>query len=272
MGWRKITAPNGVVYLAIEEFLATGLVRQGFTSRRGGVSEGPYSSLNLAFHVGDDPERVRENRRRLAAAAGFNPEKVVTGEQVHGQHVAVVGQEEAGRGALDRESALPATDGLVTAEKGIVLTTFYADCVPLFFLDPVRRVVAVSHAGWRGIAHGIGPRTVEVMVEEAGCRVENIMAGIGPAIDSCCYEVDEKVKDEVTRNFPSLGEVFRPSRPGHFWFDPAGAACRQLLASGIKEENVFRAGMCTSCRRDLFFSHRGEGGKTGRMAAFIGLL
>jgi YfiH family protein len=158
----------------------------GFTGRNGGVGTSPYDSFNLAYHVGDDPLTVRENRRILTQELGFRTESWVSGEQVHSTNVAVVRSEDQGRGYLDRESAFQDTDGLVTNVEGILLTSFYADCVPLYFLDTVHHVVGLAHAGWKGTVGRIAESVIETMEKEFGSQREQIVTAVGPSIGQCC--------------------------------------------------------------------------------------
>ncbi|WP_027717349.1 peptidoglycan editing factor PgeF [Desulfovirgula thermocuniculi] len=258
-----------VKYLVFEHFGRTGLVAHGFTSRHGGVSAGEYATLNLAFHVGDDPQRVLANREIACRALGINPAHLVAGEQVHGANVAVVGKGERGRGATSPEGALPATDALVTAEPLVPLSAYFADCVPVFLLDPLRGVAGLAHAGWRGTCLGVAARTVKAMCRRFGSRPADLLAAIGPAIGPCCYQVGEDVAGRVRESLSSWPELLVPGGPGKWHLDLREANRRLLLEAGLDPANIAVAELCTCCRQDLFFSHRGSRGRTGRMAAFI---
>ncbi|MBO8142750.1 MAG: peptidoglycan editing factor PgeF [Firmicutes bacterium] len=242
-------------------------IRHGFTDRRGGVSLSPYDSLNLGFHVGDDPARVRENRRRACEALGVSPGSLVVAQQVHGARVAVVTREDAGRGAEEPAGAVPGADALITADAGPVLAGLYADCVPVLLFDPKTPAAGLVHAGWRGTAQVIAARAVEAMREAFGTRPEDCLAAIGPSIGPCCYEVGSEVAD---RFGPSARRYFM--RKGGRWHLDLWQANREALeAAGLPAAAIWTAQVCTCCRSDLFFSHRGSGGRTGRMAALIGL-
>lgn len=256
-------------YYTIPDFAASGLVIHGFTARHGGSSEGPYTSLNLAFHVGDDPEKVRANRRTVAGALKFAVEKLVTAEQVHGDRIMVVTAQQAGMGAMDYESALPATDALITNVPGIPLAAFYADCVPVFILDPVSKAVGLAHAGWKGTVRKIAQKTILRMSEIYGTRPGDCLIGIAPSVGPCCYEVDSLVSGEFEKEYDDLSGLLTPLSPGKWRLDLWAANQRQLLEIGVRQENVNISRICTCCNKNILFSYRGENGLTGRMGAFI---
>ncbi|MED4958529.1 peptidoglycan editing factor PgeF [Paenibacillus macerans] len=257
--------------------LAPGL-SAGFTGRGGGVSKPPYGSLNLAYHVGDDPSDVLENRGRLARALGFSPEGWTCGEQVHGAQIAIVRQEDRGKGYLDRSSAFQATDGLLTNVPQVLLASFYADCVPLYFADPVTKTVGLAHAGWKGTVQLIAGKMIETMEREFGSRRSDIRTAIGPSIGGCCYEVDEAVMGKVREALPGA----EPDMQGEPISTPSKNEGKTML--NLKEMNriiMIKAGIlpthiecttwCTSCRPEMFFSYRKHNGVTGRMASWIGM-
>ena len=182
----------GVPFLKYPILEKEGLVEHGISTRLGGVSEGFLGSMNLSYTRGDDPAHVDENYRRMAAAIGVKPEHMVCTHQTHTTNVRIVTREDAGKG-VTREKDYTDVDGLITNVPGICLVTFYADCVPLLFLDPVKKVVASSHSGWRGTVNRMGQVTVEKMQKEFGCDPKNILACVGPSICQECYEVSEDV-------------------------------------------------------------------------------
>ena len=246
-----------------------GLVAHGFTTRAGGVSKGSCQSLNTAFHVGDRESHVKTNRALACQALGIDPGLLVAGNQVHGDIVRVVGETDKGRGAFSEKDALPGTDALVTAAAGVPLASFYADCVPIFLLDPLNRVVALAHAGWKGTALRIGRKTVEKMTAAFGTDPRDCLAGVGPSIGPCCYEVDEKVIDQFRGGISGLPDLAVAVSPGKWKLNLWEANRRVLLAAGLKAENILSACICTSCHSDMFFSYRAHKGKTGRMMAII---
>lgn len=250
----------------------------GFTGRGGGVSGAPYESLNLALHVGDQAEDVLENRKRLAKALGFRPEAWTSGEQTHGSRVAVVSEQDAGRGYRDRESAFQETDGLITNVPGVLLTSFYADCVPLYFYDPEHGAVGLAHAGWKGTVAEIAVKAVEAMEAAYGTRPEQLLAAIGPSIGDCCYEVDQAVMSRVLPLLDALNQtenrtaVYHESANPERWMLNLKEINRMLMIkAGILPSHIECTSLCTSTNNGLFFSHRKENGKTGRMASWIGL-
>ncbi|MFC0214168.1 peptidoglycan editing factor PgeF [Paenibacillus chartarius] len=249
----------------------------GFTSRHGGVSEAPYGTLNCGLHVQDAPEHVVTNRRRLASAAGVPFETATYAEQVHGTHVAVVGDAELGAGRSDRETALPDTDALITNRVGVSLNLMYADCVPLYFYDPVRKVIGLAHAGWKGTVGNIAQATVRRMTDIYGCKPEHVRAAIGPSIGSCCYEVDEAVAAKVRPLLDTLetteedrARILSPGREiGKYQLGLQSLNRLLMTKAGILSVHIEVTMLCTGCSTDRFFSHRKEGGRTGRMVAWI---
>jgi|GEM_PF-88372 len=254
-------------------------VTAGFTTRHGGVSRPPFASLNCGLHVGDDPADVVGNRERLAQALGQPLAACTYAEQVHGCEVLVATPEHRGRGRASREGAVQGTDAFVTAERGLVLCAQFADCVPLFLHDPVRRVVGLAHAGWKGSVLNIAQATVSAMARAFGSRPEELRAAVGPSIGVCCYEVDAAVADRVRAALTAAGaapqaeaNVLRAQPVGKFMLNLQEFNRNLLEQAGILSACIEVTQLCTSCRTDLFFSHRKEGGSTGRMVAWIALV
>ena len=187
-------------YLKYPMFEKTGIVRHGFSTRLGGVSEGCYASLNLSFDRGDREEAVRENFRRIGEAMGVRCEDMVLSRQTHITNVRVVTEDDRGKGIV-RERDYTDVDGLVTDVPGICLVTSYADCVPLYFVDPVKKVIGLSHSGWRGTVGKIGKKTVELMAERFGSKPGDILAAVGPSVCMDCYEVSGDVIERVKEAF-----------------------------------------------------------------------
>lgn len=260
--------PFYFTFPALEE---TGLCRHAFSSRLGGASRGRYASLSLSFWMGDDRDAVYENFRRLCAAIGIDETRLVFGDQVHSANIRVVTEEDAGKGIV-RERDYSGVDGLVTNVPGLPLVTLYADCVPLLFLDPVKRAVGCAHAGWRGTAASIGRRTVETMQQAYGSAPQDILACIAPSIGPCCYEVDQPLQSVFT-SIPDVDpqDLLSPKGEGKYMLDLWETNRRILLAAGLREEHITVAGLCTSCHADLFHSHRATGGNRGSLAAIIAL-
>jgi len=235
----------------------SGLSHQ-ITTRQNGVSVGPYAARNLGLHVGDDANSVQKNRRLLAEENGFNIKQLVCAQQVHGKNISIISREDAGRGALDWESAIQASDALITDQTGIPLLILVADCAPILLFEPNRRVFAVVHAGWRGAVAGIAGETVELMKNHFGCDVATIQAGIGP----CLCQENLEVGGEVAAIIPQKS-VLKPH--GEKWLlDLRGLITLDLKAAGVQNENIEVSEFCPKDRPDLFFSHRGQNGVAGR--------
>ena len=253
-------------------------IQVGFTGRQGGCSHAPYSSLNLAYHVDDDEADVLQNRNLLAKVIGFEPATWTCGEQVHGTQIAVVKASDAGRGYSNRQSAFQNTDGLVTNVPNILLTSFYADCVPLYFFDKVKGVIGLAHAGWKGTVGQIAKAMVTTMKETYGCAPSDIHAAIGPSIGDCCYEVDEYVMSRVRETLADLGGdidinvvASSSSNEGKSMLNLKELNRMIMIKAGILSEFIECTTWCTSCHPDQFFSYRKEEGTTGRMASWIGM-
>ncbi len=250
-------------------------VRALVSTRDGGVSGGPYSSLNLGLHVGDEPARVLENRRRVAAAIGAGLDDLVFCQQSHEPVVRVVTAADRGRGARREADALGGTDALVTTDPGVVLVVMVADCVPLVLFDPTARVLACVHAGWRGTVLGVTPAAVTAM-RELGADAGRIVAGIGPAVDPGRYQVGPDVVGPARTAFGDrVDDVLRPDdrrEPGsgeRWLFDLWAANRLQLLGAGVPAGQIQVAGLGTGPGTP-FFSHRFEG-PCGRFAALARL-
>lgn len=252
-GW-ELRSVGGLDLLVCTPLEAVG-IDAAATGRRGGVSTGPYRSLNLALHVGDDPAAVHENRRRAAAALGVEAADLVLGQQVHGAAVAAVTEADRGRGVADAEDALAGVDALVTDRPGPVLATLVADCVPVVLADPAAGVVATAHAGWRGTTSGVVERTVAAMAA-FGARPARLVAGVGPAVASAGYQVGEDVAAAVRHHLGDLaGDVLVPDGPGHWRCDLPAAVALLLRRAGVPEEAVHVAAVATG-PGGPFFSDR----------------
>lgn len=230
------------------------------------VSSGKKS---VGFSDYADETEIRNNRTELAQAVGFDVTRLVTAHQVHSAHAAVVTEADAGCGALDRKSRLSDTDALVTAERGICLMVLSADCTPILLYDPVRQVIAAVHAGWRGTAARIAIETVKVMRDHFGSCPENIIAGIGPSIGPCCFEVGEEVGEVFRELFQDSGKIVLPGRSGKYMVNLWEANRQELLEAGLEAGHIEVAEYCTVCHPDRFFSYRKDGGQTGRFGAGI---
>lgn len=266
----KKVVKGSLVYFVFESFENTGLVNHCFSTRLGGVSEGALSSLNLRFKY-DKKENITENYKRICSAIGSDYRNTVFSHQVHKDEIYDAKASDRGKGLIT-EREIKEKDGLMTNVRGVVLVTFHADCTPLFFLDPVQRVIALSHSGWRGTALAIGAKTIEKMVKDYGCEKKNILCGIGPCIGGCCYQVDDAVKDVFDNSFGFSKDYFKnDNENGKYLFDLQGINKKILLEAGIPQNNIETADLCTKCNSDLFYSHRVMGDSRGSLAAIMEL-
>ena len=258
-----------LVYPMFEE---TGSVRHGFSTRLGGVSEGYFSSLNLSFDRGDKKEAVMENFRRIARTLGVQCEDMVLSRQTHTTNVRVVTEEDKGKG-ITRERDYTDVDGLVTDVPGICLVTSFADCVPLYFFDPVRKAIGLAHSGWRGTVGKIGKKTVELMSEKFGSDPADILAAVGPSVCMYCYEVSSDVADRFRESFDekTWGDLFCEKPDGKYQLDLWRANQLIFRESGIREEHIAVTNVCTHCNSRILYSHRASGDKRGNLCAFLAL-
>jgi hypothetical protein len=289
------TAPNGVQWLAVPAWEKMNWLWHGFSTRRGGLSraycaDDAPGELNLGFTKEDDRETVAGNRRLFVEAVSGDPSTPLLDlHQIHSNVVLLARAADISR-KTPREA-----DGLMTGEPGLLVGVKTADCIPILVADRKRRVVAVFHAGWRGMAQRIVESGIGRMRLEFGSRPEDLIAAIGPGIGLCCYSVGEEVFSSFESQFAYARELFRevydsdPVRtkypllfmtqraPGHSPIGPSlhlnlvEANRRQLLACGLKPRAIHLVGGCTSCHRELFFSHRGSEGRAGRMMSVIGI-
>lgn len=244
------------------------------TTRSGGFSQGALEGLNLGMRCGDDPDTVIDNRSQLSLITGAFPDLLTFGCQVHGNNVSRVTGDQIGSGSLDAETAIADTDAMVTDLGDVPLVVLIADCAVVALFDPEKGAVGLAHAGWRGTAGGIAAATVRKMETEFGSRPADIVAGIGPSIGPCCFEVGDEVAVRFAEAFSGSQEHVVASRGGKAHVNLWEANRLQLFAAGLRDGNIETADLCTSCRTDLFYSHRKEasraaGGKSGRFAGVI---
>lgn len=268
----QIKENKGVVWLSYPAFEKFPDIVQAFSTRLGGVSQGIYSSMNLSFTRGDDDAAVHENYRRFAAAVGFEAEDIVTSDQTHTANVRVITEEDRGNG-ITKPRQYTDVDGMITNVPGLVLATFYADCVPLYFVDPVHHAIGLSHSGWRGTVAKIGAVTVERMREEYGSDPGDIYSAIGPSICQDCYEVSEDVIQEFRTAFgrKDWDVLFYRKENGKYQLNLWEANRIIMQEAGIREEHISMPGICTCCNPEFLFSHRASHGKRGNLGAFLGI-
>jgi hypothetical protein len=254
--------PDSIRYYSFESLDQAGILQAVFT-RQGGVSPQPWDSLNLGGTVGDQPELVAENRQRAFRSLGRSLASLYDVWQVHSS---VVVRADAPR---PLETPHLKADAIITNRPGVTLFMRFADCVPIFLADPVRRAVGIVHSGWLGTVRQVVAACVAGMQAEYGCRPEDIQAGIGPSIAAHHYPVGSEVVEQVEAAFGSNAHALLPAQDGEVQFDLWAANRLVLESSGVKHIEI--AGICTACDLENWYSHRGERGKTGRFGAMIGL-
>lgn len=257
---------EGVPLLTYTLLEKTEFVTHGFTTRMGGVSEGYCSTMNISTTRGDDPKAIEENQRRLARALGVRVEDFTYTHQTHTTNVAVVREEDRGKRFME-------TDGMVTDVPGICLVTFYADCVPLYFVDPVHRAIGLSHSGWRGTVKRMGQVTLERMKEAYGTKPEDVFAAIGPSICQDCYEVSGDVIEEFRENFSEFvwSQLFYEKENGKYQLNLWRANQIVLTEAGVEAQNIAVTNLCTHCNPEILFSHRSTGVKRGNLSALLAI-
>ena len=251
---------GGIVYYTFESLDRFGEVVHGVTARQGGVSEGPWASLNLTKGTGDVPEHVEQNLRRVADALGTRREHLVSPNQRHTTRAAAVTPADRGR-------VLPETDTLLTADADVPVLLRYADCTPILLYDPRRAAIAVVHSGWRGTVAGAVPAALRALAGHFGTRPEEVVAGVGPSIGPCCYEVGDEVIAAAREAFSDAESLLPRNGNGRRHFDLWGANRYWLTEAGVRQVEV--AEICTSCHQDDFFSYRGGKGRTGHFGAIM---
>ncbi len=261
-----------VMYLTFPMLEQTGVVKHGFSTRIGGVSKNHLGTMNLSFSRGDDEQAVRENFRRMAAALDVAEDSFVFSQQTHTTNVRKITAEDKGKG-LCKPLDYQDVDGLITNVPGLCLATFYADCVPLFFVDPVHKAIGLSHSGWRGTAGRMGEVTLKKMTQEFGTEPAEVIAAIGPSICQDCYEVSEDVIREFQASFAKKhwNSLYYKKENGKYQLNLWRANEIVMLEAGIRKENLAVTNVCTCCNPEELFSHRASNGKRGNLAAFLAL-
>lgn len=271
IGQMQLVENRGVSYLTFPQLTQFSWLNHAFSTRLGGVSTGEFSSMNLNFNRGDPDETVLENYRRFCQAAGFDFASLTASAQDHHTEIRRVTSENAGVGIVkprDRKSV----DGLITNDPGVTLVTYYADCVPLYFVDPVHHAIGLAHAGWRGTVARMGAKMVQAMQEHFQTDPATLVAAVGPSIGSCCYEVDDPVAEQV-RALADVHpeECLAPVGPGKFMLDLWNLNRNILCCAGVPDSQIVLGKVCTKCHADLLFSHRVMGAQRGGLAAFMNI-
>lgn len=259
---------NGIPYISFNALEQTGMVVNAFSTRQGGVSVGCLESMNLGFNRGDLDENVLKNHKIFAKAVGFPYENIVTTNQTHTTNVRVVTKEDCGKGiAKDRDYS--DVDGLITNIPGIVLATYYADCVPLYILDPINKAIGLSHSGWKGTVKRIGDNTLKLMNENYGTNPKDVICCIGPSICQDCYEISEDVANEFINEFGKNNKILYNKGNGKYQLNLWESVKQVFLDAGVEYDNIYTTDICTCCNKDELFSHRGHHGKRGNLAAVL---
>lgn len=268
----EVKERKGVTFLSFPALEQTGLVEQAFSTRMGGVSKGDFSTMNFSFTRGDAREDVLENYQRMADALDVDREQMVLTFQTHTTNVRRVTKEDSGKGVVC-ERDYRDVDGLITNVPGITLVTFFADCVPLYFLDPVHKAIGLSHSGWRGTVKHMGRVTIEAMAEEFGSRPEDLIACIGPSICQDCYEVGEEVAEEFKQTFHKAyyDKILFDKNNGKYQLNLWAANRIILEEAGILKNNLSVTNICTHCNAEYLFSHRKNAERRGNLSAFLSL-
>ena len=259
---------NGFVYYTSPLIKSLGIAVHGFTARKGGVSPAPFDTLNFSSTREKNHENILRNYTIVAENFGLDVESFVVENYAHGFAVIGVGPADQGKG-IRRENTLPFADGLSTQDKTTTLVTLHADCLPLFFVDPVHRAITMCHAGWKGIYSHIVLKTVDFMRETYGSDPAEIVAAVGPSIGPCCFEVQHGVFGLFRKEF---GEETVSENDGRMFVDLWKACVADMQAAGLSASHINVAELCTYCRQDVFFSHRRDHGRTGAMMALLKLI
>lgn len=260
----------GVYYFQFPILDECNDVIHGFSTRIGGVSKGKYASMNFSLTRGDDSNDVKENYRRMGAVLGIPWERCVLSHQTHTTNVRKVTEEDIGKG-IGRLRDYQDVDGLITNERQIPLVTFYADCVPLYFVDPIHHAIGLSHSGWRGTVNRMGERTLTAMKQEYGTEACDVIACIGPSICGDCYEVGKEVAEEFQEQLPPniKTEIVKRKEDGKYLLNLWKANEWILLEAGIRPQHMAVTDVCTRCNPHLLYSHRVMGEQRGNLAAFL---
>lgn len=260
-----------VPFLTYDKLSEIDTIRHAFSTRLGGVSEGEFTSMNLSFGRGDSDANVTENYKRICNAVGFQYDSLVASAQVHETAVRKVTAKDRGIGIYKPKDML-SVDALITNDKDVTLVTYYADCTPVFFVDPVRKAIGLAHAGWRGTVGEISRKVVEKMTAEFGTEPYDLICAIGPVIGKCCYEVSVDCANEFIKLFGDNSPVIeKGAKEDKYMIDLSLANKLLLIKAGVKEENIAISDLCTQCNCDLLWSHRATQGRRGTMSAFIQL-
>ena len=272
----ELREKKGVHYLVFPKIEELGIVDHLFSTRLGGVSKGYFSEMNLSYTRGDEKEAVDENYRRISDVLGHGRklDDFVCTFQTHTVNVMKVTEEDRGKGPAKLRDYTD-IDGLITNIPGIILSTFHADCPPVFFIDPVKKAIGLSHSGWKGTKGEIAARTIEAMTKEYGTNPKDLICAVGPSICGECYEIGADVAKEFSENYTKEEleneKIIVPYPNDKFRLYLWNAIRYTLKKSGVKPENILVTDICTRCNPDLLFSHRVHKDNRGNLCAFLSL-
>lgn len=261
----SVLQADAIEYLQSSIFNSCDFLVHAFCTRRSGASQDEYTSLNMSFHEGDEDHNVLQNWGRLAAAFAISLEQFLVVNQVHKDDIFVIkpyGGYFSSRAELDY-------DAIVTDRANVAICIKTADCVPVFIVDRIKKIIAVVHGGWRGTALGITAKVIRLLQDKYGSSPQDILAAIGPSIGKCCYQVDSVVADSFYKQKGHEHFLFSGTGKNKWTLDLTEANRQQILDGGINESNIEVSGCCTMCNQEIFFSHRGAGGITGRQINFM---
>lgn len=264
-----LNVKNEVPFLTYKRLEDIAFINHAFSTRLGGVSTGEFTSMNLAFNRGDNPESVTENYQRLCSAVGFDFDTLVASAQDHNTIVRKVTEKDCGIG-ITKPRDLQSVDALVTNQPNVTLVTYYADCTPIYFVDAEKKVIALAHAGWRGTVAKICKSVIDTMINDYNSNPCNIICCVGPAIGQCCYEIDQSCYDEFAKlEELDLDKIMISKGNGKYMANLLETNKQILMLSGVPEENITISDVCTKCNSELLWSHRATNGKRGTMCAFM---
>lgn len=268
----KINCLDGIEYLTFSSLDRIEFLTHLFSTRLGGVSEGIFSAMNLSYTRGDKKEAVDENFKRIARIMKRETKDFVCSDQTHTTNIRKVTEKDCGKGVI-YEKDYTDVDGLITNESGIVLATFYADCVPLFIVDMAHKAVGLSHSGWKGTVGKMGACTLKAMKDAYGTDPKDVVVAIGPSICQECYEISEDVAEEFTKAFDSgiLSKILYQKNEGKYQLDLWEANYQIFIEAGVDTDHISITDICTCCNPEYLFSHRASQGKRGNLGAFISI-
>ncbi len=267
----NLNEKNGVYYLSFKKLEKYKFINHAFSTKIGGVSKNEFKSMNLGFKSGDYKENVIKNYNIFCNATGFDIESLVASNQDHNTNIRIASSEDRGIG-IYKDHDIKSIDGLITDTPEVTLVTYFADCVPIYFIDPIKKVIGLAHSGWKGTVKFLGSKMIEKMQETYHCNKYDIICAIGPCVGFCCFEVDKFVYDKFyNMNNIDISKFSKKLYNEKYIIDLNGVNQQILLNIGISEANIILSDVCTKCNKDLLFSHRDMGFKRGSLCAMMSI-